>query len=320
MTLFSSEKNPLPPDTLSGYVYTPDSLRIRYALWKTTQLPYRGSVLILHGRGEFIEKYYETATELAEAGYDVCTFDWRGQGGSSRVLHDPKRGYVDNFDQYLLDLDTVLADVVLADCRPPHAILAHSTGALAALLAAPNLANRIQRMVFCAPLLRFSSMPLSHGLIKYLSGTLTMIGLGEIYLLGGSDMNARRQFADNPLTSDTRRFDRNFEFVRMHPDISIGGPTAAWIFAACQAMDRVADPDHLGEIHIPTLLIAAGNDKVVSNQAIEELGYILRSGKTITIDGARHEILQERDIFRGQFMAAFTAFIPGEAHSKIRSA
>ena len=37
----------------------------------------------------------------------------------------------------------------------------------------------------------------------------------------------------------------------------------------------------------------------------------MRSGSLLTIDGARHEILQEADIYREQFLAAFDAFIPG---------
>ena len=31
----------------------------------------------------------------------------------------------------------------------------------------------------------------------------------------------------------------------------------------------------------------------------------------LTIDGARHEILQEADVYREQFLAAFDAFVPG---------
>jgi lysophospholipase len=31
----------------------------------------------------------------------------------------------------------------------------------------------------------------------------------------------------------------------------------------------------------------------------------------LTVDGARHELLQEADIFREQVLAAFDAFVPG---------
>jgi len=37
----------------------------------------------------------------------------------------------------------------------------------------------------------------------------------------------------------------------------------------------------------------------------------LRLGSLLMIDGARHEILQERDIYREPLLAAFDAFIPG---------
>ena len=35
------------------------------------------------------------------------------------------------------------------------------------------------------------------------------------------------------------------------------------------------------------------------------------TGRIITIDGARHELLQEADIYREQVLAAIDAFIPG---------
>ena len=67
----------------------------------------------------------------------------------------------------------------------------------------------------------------------------------------------------------------------------------------------------MAKIHIPSLLIAAGADEVVSTPAIEDYTKGLRSGTALTIDGARHEILQEADLYREQFLAAFDAFIPG---------
>ena len=36
-------------------------------------------------------------------------------------------------------------------------------------------------------------------------------------------------------------------------------------------------------------------------------------GRIIVIDGAKHEILIERDVFRRQFWAAFDKFVPGSA-------
>jgi lysophospholipase len=71
--------------------------------------------------------------------------------------------------------------------------------------------------------------------------------------------------------------------------------------------------DYPARIRQPILMMAAGNDTVVSTPAIEEFAYHLRGGSHLVIPGARHEILQEQDRFRGQFWAAFDAFVPGTA-------
>lgn len=311
MELASTQENPVPPDTKCGTAYTPDAVALRHAHWKARRAPYKGTVILLQGRAEYIEKQYETATDLTGLGFDVVAFDFRGQGGSGRMLHDGKRGYVDSFDQYVIDLDTIMKEVALPDCRPPYFILAHSTGSLVALVASPVLGNRIQRMVLCSPLIRFGSVPIGQSVTKYLSGFLSVFGFGEVYMTGGPDTSGNRSFVDNRLTSDMKRFERNRDFALQHPELAIGGPTAAWVFAACQAMDRVSDPDFISDLHIPTMLVTAGQDRVVSNEAAEMFGRAMRSGRAIAIDGARHELLQERDIYRQQLLAAFCAFVPG---------
>ena len=313
MQLVSTDDNPVPPDLRDGMLQTADGALLRHAFWRTAHPPCKGTVVLLQGRGEYIEKYFETIVGLLVRGFDVCTFDWRGQGGSSRLIKNPAKGYIDSFEQYHADLDTVLNGVVLPDCRAPYFILAHSTGALIALSSAPRIASRVQRMVLCSPLLRFGKMPIGQNKLKFIAGVLSTFGFGSLQLSSRNVNYEKRRFAGNRLSDDMRRFERNNNFALAHPEIAVGTPTAAWIFAAAQAMDAVSDPDFIGSITIPTLLIGGGNDKVVSLSAIEEMGFKMRSGKAIIIDGARHEILQERDVYREQLLAAFHAFIPGTA-------
>ena len=62
--------------------------------------PPQGTVCILQGRAEFIEKYFETVGDLLLRGFAVATFDWRGQGLSARRLGNPRKGHVRRFDDY----------------------------------------------------------------------------------------------------------------------------------------------------------------------------------------------------------------------------
>jgi lysophospholipase len=120
-----------------------------------------------------------------------------------------------------------------------------------------------------------------------------------------------RPFSTNPLTTDHARYARNVLLYEKYPELGLGGPTVAWVRAACIASDTIQDADFIARLQIPMLIIAAGADAVVSTPAIEQFVRRLKSASLLTIDGARHEILQEADIYREQFFAAFDAFVPG---------
>jgi lysophospholipase len=85
-------------------------------------------------------------------------------------------------------------------------------------------------------------------------------------------------------------------------------------------MREFEDPDFPRRTLTPTLVIAAGADRVTDTRATERFASRLRAGRLVIIDGAEHELLMERDVFRNQFFAAFDAFIPGIEGAKARAA
>lgn len=308
--LFETSANPIPPGTHSGMLETRDGKSLRYALVKSQSKPSRGTVILLQGRNEFIEKYYETMSDLSQRGFNVATLDWRGQGGSHRLLKDRFRGYVGRFSDYTNDLDQFLTDVVLPDCPPPFYVFAHSAGALIAYSSLPKLASRVTRMVLCAPLMGLGGSQSSDDKMRRITTALRWFGLGKIYASAGRKM-IDRPFANNPLTSDPARFTRNMEVVRNNPDLALGGPTVRWIAGALETASLINRPDFYKGPTIPVLIIAAGADKVVSTPAIERFAARARNISLVVVDGARHELLQEADFYREQALAAFDAFIPG---------
>lgn len=312
--LFETPGNPIPAYAHAGMLAMPDGKRLRYARFAAVGRPLQGTVVIMTGRNESIEKYFETIEDLSKRGLGTAIFDLRGQGGSDRLLRDRNRGYISDFADYVADIGPFFEQVVLPDCRGPYYLLAHSTGALVALLASPVLANRVERMVLSAPLLGFHGFSMSRA--NRLSSFLHAIGLGSLYLSGGAPRPEPTPFPRNVLTSDPVRYARNCEIARAHPQLAIGGASASWIRAACIAIERVNDPDFPASLAIPTLIVAAGADRVVDTHATEAFARRLRAGSLVTIDGARHELLQEADLYREQFLAAFDAFIPGSAASQ----
>ncbi len=309
--LFETDGNPMPKGITAHFQQLADGKSVRYALLQSVEPVKKGTVIIMQGRNECIEKYFETMSDLARRGFDTVTFDWLGQGGSSRLLKDPARGHITSFDQYVEQFDHFFEEVVLPDCRGPFFVLAHSTGSLIAIQSSPLMTNRVQRMVLCAPLLGLANQPFSHQNIRRLSWLLTLFGLGDKYMGGGPRPRETMPFAGNKLTSDERRYKRNSVLYEVHRELALGSPTVAWVNASCQAMDKIQTPAFKATVQIPTLIIAAGGDQIVSNRSIENYIKGMRSTALVTIDGAKHEILQEADYYRDQVFAAFDAFVPG---------
>ena len=135
MNLVSIPANPVPDAAVTGTIKTPDGVSLRFARWEPPP-GRKGTVCLFQGRSEFIEKYFETVRDLRARGFAVATLDWRGQGLSDRALRNPRKGYVRNFSQYQIDLETFINEVVLPDCPPPLFALGQSMGATILLRAA----------------------------------------------------------------------------------------------------------------------------------------------------------------------------------------
>ncbi|MGV3548595.1 alpha/beta fold hydrolase [Rhizobium sp.] len=310
--LFESPGNPIPPNHFAGFFTSFDGMKLRYAVFRSgSQVP-RGTIVLLPGRNEPIEKYFETVRNLNEQGLWVAAFDWRGQGGSPRLIKGRtgrRRGHARRMRDFERDLDVFLEQIVLPDTKLPFFILGHSMGALIALKAAPRLANRIERMALVAPFVGATGLGVPNWLLKIMANVATVFGFGWVQF--SRDTLANRPFEGNNLTSDQLRFSRNQAIVHAQPKLGIGPPTARWIATMIDTIEEVTTMDYLRKIEVPCLVIAPANDQIVPYADLEALSRKFRAGKLLTIPGAQHEVLQERDIFREQALAAITAFIPG---------
>jgi lysophospholipase len=308
MHLVSIPANPVPEEYVVGALQTRDSVTLRYARWAPPP-GRKGTVVILTGRAEFIEKYFETVRDLRARGFAVAVLDWRGQGLSDRALADREKGHVRNFSEYGIDLDTFMEKVVLPDCPPPIFALAHSMGGAIAVEACSNGRRWFDRVVLSAPMLGLPVRPL-FGLAAPSLRAMRLIGRGSAYVPKAGRFQVR-EFIGNPLTSDPVRFARNNAVLEESPELRLGGPTVAWAHAALMLMRKFQGPVYASRIRQPILMAAAGRDEVVSTSMIEEFGLNLLAGSHVIVPGAQHEILQEQDLYRKQFWAAFDAFVPG---------
>jgi lysophospholipase len=310
MDLVSIPANPAPENVITGTVKTRDGVSLRFARWHPPP-GRKGTVCIFQGRTEFIEKYFETVRELRGRGFAVATLDWRGQGLSERALADPRKGHVGDFSEYELDVEAFMNQVALPDCPPPLFAIGHSMGGSVMLRIARQGSRWFDRIVLSAPMIRLAGRRGST-LSQVTCRVMRLAGLGTAYVPGGNDAIASTgPYIGNPATSDPVRHARTKAVLEAAPELGIGSPTVSWVNSAYRTMAEFADPAFPAKIRQPLMLVAAGRDQVVSTAAIEDIAIRLRAGSHLIVAGSRHELMMEQDRYRGQFFAAFDAFVPG---------
>ncbi|MGI9524955.1 MAG: alpha/beta fold hydrolase [Hyphomicrobiaceae bacterium] len=318
MELISIARNPVPSGAVVGMFKGYDGEALRFARWDATVSPRRGTICCFTGRTEYIEKYFETISDLRRRGFCVAIFDWRGQGGSYRPIDDPYKGHIKDFSEYDRDLICFMKEVVLPDCPPPFGALAHSMGGNMVLRNITRPGSWFDRAVLLAPMIELHPALLGFApiLVRSYAQFACYAGFGQSYVHGGTpEGGAIGDFETNILTSDRERHQRNYMLEQAVGPLFLGSPTVAWLKAAMESMTIINHPDFIGKVNVPTLLFAAGQDVIVPSRAVEDYAARLKSGSGILLSEAKHEILQENDSIRSRFWAAFDAYfgiVPAE--------
>lgn len=303
--LHPTPENPLPPGAECIDLVTRDRQRLR--AMRAVPENARGTFVILGGRGDFIERYFETARDLIARGFAVVVLDMRGQGGSQRHERQPYRDRTRSFAGFDEDVRTLMDDLVIPSCPPPYLALGHSTGAHV-LLRLLRDKPWFDRAILTAPLVEILYGRWPRPVVSLLVNGMWFAGLADSFLPGVRKVPmGRADFPGNPLTSDQGRWDRDSATLELAPHLGLGGPTFGWLKAARQSIARLG---RMRRPMAPVLIVAAGADRVVGNEGIRRLARKVPGMALTFIPDARHEILGERDMIRRQFLAALDSFVP----------
>jgi lysophospholipase len=272
----------------------------------------RGVCVLLNGQTEFIEKYFEVIDELRHRNFAVVTLDWRGQGGSGRMVPDaPLKAHVRDFAEYDADLDALMAQVVEPMLAGRRAIaLAHSMGGhnlLRYLHAHPGC---FAAAAFSAPLLMFSTRGVPRWVLRLVTAAMMASGRTTDFVWGmGRRDPLTLTFDRQIVTSDRNRFQRTKDFLKSHPDLRLTGPTWGWVAACLRSMAQFAARDYAEQIATPSLICGAGHDRICITEDTRHFAARIPDVVYIEIADCQHEILMERDVFRAQFWKSFDQFL-----------
>lgn len=284
---FFAEVADAPAGAEAFWLRADDGVRLRSVVWRGGG---RGTAIVFPGRTEFAEKYGRVAAELAARGLCVVVIDWRGQGHSDRHPRNPMLGHVQDFRDYQRDVAALLDLESMLDLPGPRYLVAHSMGGCI------GLRTLLERTEFCgailsAPMWRLQMRAATRELTSKMTRFANLTGLGARLMPGTRPgPTAHAGFAGNALTGDLDMFEWCVRQIDAHPELSLGGPSMQWTYAALEEMARL----HVAPLpRVPMLVMLGDDETVVSSVAIRSQVAQMADGELLELPGARHEIFME---------------------------
>ncbi len=247
-----------------------DAVPIKVARWEP-QGPPMGVVQLLHGFGEHLQLYESLAEQLTRQGYACVTHDQRGHGEmpglDERQCHR-RFGIAPNYETFLSDIDTVRSHIDGWHPQLPVFLYGHSMGgniALSYLLRRTQ--QRHQKVVLETPWLRLHEQEKqSPPMVRVAARVLGGISPKIVY---PTKLNIDAISRDTQYVAQLRRdplFHNRLSF-RLITQIMDAGEAA------------LANAQRLT---LPTLLLCAGQDKIVCPQAIRE--FAAKAGPNVVLE------------------------------------
>lgn len=256
------------------------------------------AIVLITGRTEPVRKYAELIDDLTRAGYSVYAMDHRGQGASGRLLPNPQKGHVENFDDYVTDLHTFVSTIVRPDTTGKVFLIAQSMGGAVGLLDVGAFPQDFDAVVASSPMLEIDTGSFPAPIASTLGTAACSATDGTAYAVGSADFQQETDFSKSTVTQSMTRFEWKRVLYEESPELRIGGLTWKWL---CEALAGSSYAEQLGwRSTTPTLIIQAGQDRIVKPGGQNRYCTPASRCQLTRIDGAMHEHFAERDELRNK--------------------
>jgi lysophospholipase len=266
-------------------------------------------IFVLPGRVSRIERHEFLAKQFAKSGFSVWLLDFRGQGGSQGLVDNQQMVHVDNFNEYLHDVEALMHLARFAGQR--KFLYGHSMGGQVALQVMQNHPSIFEAAVLEAPMLRIKTAPIPYFLSAPIAYVMTnWLGRGKQYCLGRGDYDVvKESFEHNRNCRDRDLFDQHFFIPESHKELIPDGPSWGWLHAAFSVTRNLLSAlAHLRAVRTKVFIATASDDKVLDTSFDATVASTL-SGAHCVYPGAWHCLLHDTLDTRRDYLAHLSDFL-----------
>jgi lysophospholipase len=242
----------------------------------------RGTVFCLHGYFDHFALLQHLVRHCLRQQYAVAGFDLPGHG-----LSTGEPNTIGDFGDYVTVLDDFIR-ICLEKLPQPYHIVAYSTGAsisLELMYTRPLTADRFSGFILAAPLVRHRYYRLARA---------------QLFLIKPFFDSLPRKFSGNSGDPDfVERLEQDPLQGRRMP--------LSWLEALYRWNDRFRAYDPIDR---PVRIVQGTADRVVDWQYnLALLEKKIKSGRTVLVEGAQHQLFNESAELRGQVLEAVGAYL-----------
>lgn len=250
----------------------------------------KASIVLIHGFTEFYKKLYEMTWYFLNMGYNVFLYDQRGHGLSQREVDNLQLTHINNFDDYVRDLEHIINNVVKkAAPGLPIYLFGHSMGGAVVSLYLEQHSDEIERAILSSPMVCPKTHGLPGGLVRKAA---TLYAKKE-----GWNARFRQSVTFNPnpsfnhsSDSSYARFKHNLDYRIRDERYQTSAFTNKWMCEALNVKKRLLNRRTIGKIQTRILIISAEKDRVVHTRPQHILSGILPNSTLIVMPGAKHTV------------------------------
>jgi lysophospholipase len=285
-----------------------DGWSLRRMDWPQPEGEARGSLVFAGGRADFIEKYLEPLCHWHARGWNVVSFDWRGQGHSRGTIVG---GNFTDFDPLVRDGGELIENVIAA-APGPHVAIGHSMGGHLLLRILTERRPALAAAVLSAPMLAVNSAPLPESIGRMIAGWLSVFAR-DLHVWGERGaLGEGGRIRQANLTHCDERFSDELWWKEREPGFHLGPPSWGWLDAAFRSTAR-HDEAALKQVRVPVLLLGATRDRLVDPRAIRRAAALLPKAELLMFEDSAHEVLRETDEVRLQALERIDSFLDAHA-------